>query len=100
MRFRGEEREPVTLTYARLPAAAGALAARLRRESAPGDRLGHPLRAHGIDYAVAFLACPVQQSGRGAAVPGRGRKTSSGKLRRGECRARYLAGRLDPVAMI
>ncbi|MET9285665.1 hypothetical protein [Nocardia beijingensis] len=58
------------------------------------------LCARGIDYAVAFLACPVQQSGRGAAVPGRGRKTSSGKLRRGECRARYLAARLDPVAMI
>ncbi|MBF6075497.1 hypothetical protein ACWEPH_23800 [Nocardia beijingensis] len=40
LRFRGQEREPVTLTYARLPAAAGALAARLRRESAPGDRVG------------------------------------------------------------
>lgn len=32
--------------------------------------------------------------------PGRIPKTTSGKLRRGECRARYLAGRLDPVAMI
>lgn len=56
LRFRGQEREPVTLTYARLHAAAGNLAARLRQESAPGDRVGI-LCAHGIDYAVAFLAC-------------------------------------------
>ncbi len=32
--------------------------------------------------------------------PGRIPKTSSGKLRRGECRARYVAGHLRPVAMI
>ncbi|WP_454195404.1 fatty acyl-AMP ligase [Nocardia sp. Marseille-Q1738] len=32
--------------------------------------------------------------------PGRIPKTSSGKLRRGECRARYVAGQLRPVAMI
>ncbi|MEU2172966.1 fatty acyl-AMP ligase [Nocardia sp. NPDC019219] len=56
LRFRVREREPVTLTYAGLHAAAGALAARLRQESAPGDRVGI-LCAHGIDYAVAFLAC-------------------------------------------
>ncbi|MGQ4619327.1 AMP-binding protein [Nocardia sp. R7R-8] len=56
LRFRVQEREPVTLTYARLHAAAGALAARLRQDSAPGDRVGI-LCAHGIDYAVAFLAC-------------------------------------------
>ncbi|WP_039803235.1 fatty acyl-AMP ligase [Nocardia araoensis] len=56
LRFRLQERKPVTLTYARLHAAAGALAARLRQESAPGDRVGI-LCAHGIDYAVAFLAC-------------------------------------------
>ncbi|MEU1547632.1 fatty acyl-AMP ligase [Nocardia sp. NPDC005745] len=56
LRFRVQERVPVTLTYARLHAAAGALAARLRQESAPGDRVAL-LCAHGIDYAVAFLAC-------------------------------------------
>ncbi|MEU2037905.1 fatty acyl-AMP ligase [Nocardia niwae] len=56
LRFRVQERVPVTLTYAGLHAAAGALAARLRRESAPGDRVAI-LCAHGIDYAVAFLAC-------------------------------------------
>ncbi|MEU6186517.1 fatty acyl-AMP ligase [Nocardia sp. NPDC047038] len=56
LRFRVQERKPVTLTYARLHAASGALAARLRQESAPGDRVGI-LCAHGIDYAVAFLAC-------------------------------------------
>ncbi|MGW4329435.1 fatty acyl-AMP ligase [Nocardia sp. NPDC004573] len=56
LRFRVQQREPVTLTYAGLHAAAGALAARLRQESAPGDRVGI-LCAHGIDYAVAFLAC-------------------------------------------
>ncbi|WP_169810965.1 fatty acyl-AMP ligase [Nocardia amamiensis] len=56
LRFRLQERVPVTVTYAGLHAAAGALAARLRRESAPGDRVAI-LCAHGIDYAVAFLAC-------------------------------------------
>ncbi|MGY1945907.1 fatty acyl-AMP ligase [Nocardia asiatica] len=56
LRFRGRERVPVTLTYAALHAAAAALAARLRQESAPGDRVAI-LCAHGIDYAVAFLAC-------------------------------------------
>ncbi|MEU1958558.1 fatty acyl-AMP ligase [Nocardia sp. NPDC019304] len=56
LRFRVHDRKPVTLTYARLHAAAGALAARLRQESAPGDRVGI-LCAHGVDYAVAFLAC-------------------------------------------
>ncbi|WP_330233693.1 AMP-binding protein [Nocardia sp. NBC_00508] len=56
LRFRMQERVPVTLTYAGLHAAVGALAAQLRRESAPGDRVAI-LCAHGIDYAVAFLAC-------------------------------------------
>ncbi|MGO4616027.1 fatty acyl-AMP ligase [Nocardia sp. 2YAB30] len=56
LRFHRKERVPVTLTYASLHAAAGALAARLRQESVPGDRVAI-LCAHGIDYAVAFLAC-------------------------------------------
>ncbi|WP_249644494.1 fatty acyl-AMP ligase [Nocardia sputi] len=56
LRFQARERVPVTLTYSGLHAAAGALAARLRQESAPGDRVAI-LCAHGIDYAVAFLAC-------------------------------------------
>ncbi|WP_280353378.1 fatty acyl-AMP ligase [Nocardia abscessus] len=56
LRFRLREPVPVTLTYADLHVAAGALAARLRQESAPGDRVAI-LCAHGVDYAVAFLAC-------------------------------------------
>ncbi|MBF6334875.1 fatty acyl-AMP ligase [Nocardia abscessus] len=56
LRFRVREPVPVTLTYAELHAAAGALAARLRQESALGDRVAI-LCAHGVDYAVAFLAC-------------------------------------------
>ncbi|MGK8521235.1 fatty acyl-AMP ligase [Nocardia asteroides] len=56
LRFHLRERVPVTLTYAGLHAAAGAVAARLRQESAPGDRVA-VLCAHGVDYAVAFLAC-------------------------------------------
>ncbi|WP_312884538.1 fatty acyl-AMP ligase [Nocardia barduliensis] len=56
LRFRVRERVPVTLTYAGLHAAAAALAARLRQDSAPGDRVAI-LCAHGVDYAVAFLAC-------------------------------------------
>ncbi|WP_406268243.1 fatty acyl-AMP ligase [Nocardia sp. NBC_00881] len=56
LHFRMQERLPVTLTYASLHAAAGVLAARLREESVPGDRVAI-LCAHGIDYAVAFLAC-------------------------------------------
>ncbi|MGK8554414.1 fatty acyl-AMP ligase [Nocardia gipuzkoensis] len=56
LRFRLQERVPVTVTYAGLHAAAGALAARLRRASAPGDRVA-VLCVHGIDYTVAFLAC-------------------------------------------
>ncbi|MGY1872730.1 fatty acyl-AMP ligase [Nocardia gipuzkoensis] len=56
LRFRVREPVPVTLTFADLHAAAGALAARLRQESAPGDRVAI-LCAHGVDYAVAFLAC-------------------------------------------
>ncbi|MGY1894720.1 fatty acyl-AMP ligase [Nocardia gipuzkoensis] len=56
LRFRVREPLPVTLTYADLHAAAGALAARLRQQSALGDRVAI-LCAHGVDYAVAFLAC-------------------------------------------
>ncbi|GAA5104027.1 fatty acyl-AMP ligase [Nocardia iowensis] len=56
LRYRMHERRPVAVTYARLHAAAGELAARLRTASAPGDRVAI-LCAHGLDYAVAFLAC-------------------------------------------
>ncbi|MEU7629888.1 fatty acyl-AMP ligase [Nocardia sp. NPDC049220] len=56
LRFRMQERVPRTMTYASLHAAAGTLAGRLRQESAPGDRVAI-LCAHGVDYAIAFLAC-------------------------------------------
>ncbi|MFG1790659.1 fatty acyl-AMP ligase [Nocardia sp. NPDC049149] len=56
LRYRMHERTPSTVTYARLHAAAGELADRLRGISAPGDRVAI-LCAHGLDYAVAFLAC-------------------------------------------
>lgn len=56
LRFRMHERLPVSITYARLHAAAGELAERVRDGSAPGDRVAI-LCAHGLDYAVAFLAC-------------------------------------------
>ncbi|WP_330251595.1 fatty acyl-AMP ligase [Nocardia sp. NBC_00565] len=56
LRYRGTDCEPVTLTYAQLHCAAGALARRLRATSDPGDRVAI-LCAHGIDYVVAFLAC-------------------------------------------
>ncbi|MGQ4597919.1 AMP-binding protein [Nocardia sp. R6R-6] len=56
LRYHMHEQVPITVTYAGLHTAAAALAARLRRESAPGDRIAI-LCAHGIDYAVAFLAC-------------------------------------------
>ncbi|WP_280454597.1 fatty acyl-AMP ligase [Nocardia brasiliensis] len=56
LRYRMHERLPHSITYARLHTAAGELAARLRGASAPGDRVAI-LCAHGLDYAVAFLAC-------------------------------------------
>ncbi|MEU7139641.1 fatty acyl-AMP ligase [Nocardia sp. NPDC046473] len=56
LRYRMQERIPVSITYARLHSAAGELAERVRDESAPGDRVAI-LCAHGLDYAVAFLAC-------------------------------------------
>ncbi|MFD6155383.1 fatty acyl-AMP ligase [Nocardia sp. NPDC060256] len=56
LRYRMQERIPVSLTYARLHSAAGELADRVRDGSAPGDRVAI-LCAHGLDYAVAFLAC-------------------------------------------
>ncbi|WP_194832424.1 fatty acyl-AMP ligase [Nocardia sp. XZ_19_369] len=56
LRYRIHERLPVEITYARLHAAAGELAERIRDGSAPGDRVAI-LCAHGLDYAVAFLAC-------------------------------------------
>lgn len=56
LRYRMHERLPVSMTYAGLHAAAGELAERLRDGSAPGDRIAI-LCAHGLDYAVAFLAC-------------------------------------------
>ncbi|WP_433660628.1 fatty acyl-AMP ligase [Nocardia sp. CA-128927] len=56
LRYRMHEQLPVSVTYARLHSAAGELAARLRVGSAPGDRVAI-LCAHGLDYAVAFLAC-------------------------------------------
>ncbi|WP_040740334.1 AMP-binding protein, partial [Nocardia tenerifensis] len=56
LRYRMHERHAVDLTYAGLHSAAGGLAARLRESSAPGDRVAI-LCAHGLDYAVAFLAC-------------------------------------------
>lgn len=56
LRYRMHERLPVPVTYGRLHCAAGELAERLRAGSAPGDRVAI-LCAHGLDYAVAFLAC-------------------------------------------
>ncbi|MEV0294306.1 fatty acyl-AMP ligase [Nocardia sp. NPDC050710] len=56
LRYRGSECTPVTLTYAQLHRAAGALARQLRIESEPGDRVAI-LCDHGLDYVVAFLAC-------------------------------------------
>ncbi|MFI6170990.1 fatty acyl-AMP ligase [Nocardia sp. NPDC051052] len=56
LRYRMHEQLPVSITYSRLHAAAGELAERVRDGSSPGDRVAI-LCAHGLDYAVAFLAC-------------------------------------------
>ncbi|WP_433196915.1 fatty acyl-AMP ligase [Nocardia sp. CA-107356] len=56
LRYRGQQCEPVTLTYGQLHIAAGTLARTLRAASDPGDRVAI-LCAHGIDYVLAFLAC-------------------------------------------
>ncbi|MET7770379.1 fatty acyl-AMP ligase [Nocardia sp. NPDC005366] len=56
LRYRGAQCTPITMTYAQLHRAAGALAQRLRLVSEPGDRVAI-LCGHGLDYVAAFLAC-------------------------------------------
>ncbi|AHH22308.1 putative long-chain-fatty-acid--AMP ligase [Nocardia nova SH22a] len=54
--FPGGECRAATLTTAELHSATGDLAAGIREHTEPGDRVAILCR-HGIDYAIAFLAC-------------------------------------------
>lgn len=73
--FQREEEAPTTLTYGDLDRRARALAAAMRAQSQPGDRVLLVYEA-GLDFAAAFLAtqyaglvgvpCPVPELSRGA----------------------------------